>query len=105
MGIFLVGAYQDTLGDKHNLFGKTHAVTINYDESKKDFIFQDIEKGDTISDILKEVNFDSKKLICSYSKQISNANLTEKEKISFLKTLEEAMENYTYLSHRVIDVT
>jgi len=57
LGIFLVGAYQETLGDLHNLLGDTNVVTIRVDEDG-DYNFVGELEGDSVSDVLSYVEYD-----------------------------------------------
>ena len=61
LGVFLVGAYQETLGDLHNLLGDTNVVTIRIQENGK-FDFVGEQEGDTVADILSYVEYDPKRL-------------------------------------------
>ena len=56
LGVFLVGAYQEILGDKHNLFGMTHVAEVCVDNQT--FVYTHIDTGDTIADLLRWVHFD-----------------------------------------------
>ncbi|MBN3859864.1 biosynthetic arginine decarboxylase [Neisseriaceae bacterium PsAf] len=97
IGFFMVGAYQEILGNMHNLFGDTHSVDIVIEEKGKISIV-DYEKGNIVSDMLQYVYLDPQQLIQRYRQQIESSNLTATEAISYLKTLEEGLESYTYLS-------
>lgn len=61
LGVFLVGAYQETLGDLHNLLGDTNVVSVTYGENGK-FLLHDELDGDTVADVLSYVEYDPKKL-------------------------------------------
>ena len=61
---FLVGAYQEILGDLHNLFGDTNAVHINLsDEGDGDYVIDDFIPGDRVSEVLNYVQFSAEKLV------------------------------------------
>ena len=96
LGIFLVGAYQDVLGDNHNLFGKTHSVEVLYKNGA--YQIQNIERGDTIASILGGVGFDLKFLIAEYKKKFKNLSLPKARKTKFFNFIQEIMNNYTYLN-------
>lgn len=100
LGIFLVGAYQETLGDLHNLFGDTNAVHISLD-SKNRPIIETFVKGDTVEEVLTYVQYDVEDLIDNMQTQIERAVrkdlITHKESGQFLKFYEESIEGYTYL--------
>ena len=58
LGVFLVGAYQEILGDLHNLFGDTHAVHVSLDDDG-DVVLETVIKGDTVREVLDYVEFDA----------------------------------------------
>jgi len=96
LGIFLVGAYQEILGDMHNLFGDTHSVNV---ELLPDGHYQLAHpvKGDGVENVLRYVQFDSKELLAAYRQQFERANLSAEETKDYLETLTEGLEGYTYL--------
>jgi arginine decarboxylase len=105
LGVFLVGAYQEILGDLHNLFGDTHAVhvslTDNGDEGAEGARVEHIIKGDTVREVLKYVEFDPEALMGKVRRDVEaavNANLMEDQQAGrLLKFYEEALQGYTYL--------
>ena len=62
LGVFLVGAYQEILGDLHNLFGDTHAVHVSLDE-RGSVVLDAVIKGDTVREVLDYVEFDADTLV------------------------------------------
>ena len=100
VGVFLVGAYQETLGDLHNLFGDTNAVHINIDK-KGQAIIDTVVKGDTVKEVLSYVQYDIDDLVDLMHDQIEravhNKLIDYKESGQFLKFYETAIEGYTYL--------
>ena len=62
LGVFLVGAYQEILGDLHNLFGDTHAVHVSLDE-RGSVVLDAVIKGDTVKEVLDYVEFDAETLV------------------------------------------
>ena len=96
LGVFLVGAYQEILGDLHNLFGDTDSVDITLDESGQVQINQ-IIKGDTVAKVLEYVNYDQDKLLQGYQKQLAASDLSEEEQAAFIQELEAGLAGYTYL--------
>lgn len=100
LGTFLVGAYQETLGDLHNLFGDTNAVHITVDNKGVPSI-ESVVKGDTVKEVLSYVQYDVEDLIDKMHKQVEKAvraNLIDyKESGQFLKFYENSIEGYTYL--------
>lgn len=96
LGIFLVGAYQEILGDLHNLFGDTNSVNI---ELTKDGGYELLHpaRGDLVEGVLRYVQFDSKDLIALFHQQFENAHLSNEEAKDYLETLTEGLAGYTYL--------
>ena len=96
LGIFLVGAYQEILGDMHNLFGDTDAVNleVNADGS---FRLCDAEQGDRVDELLNYVHFDPAQLRDAYRDKIERAGLTGAEAARALDELEAGLTGYTYL--------
>jgi len=94
--VFLAGAYQEILGDMHNLFGDTDSVHI---ELQDDGSYQLInpEHGDTVMDVLRYVHFEPNELIDAYETQISQTNLNAQLKEAYLNELQAGIEGYTYL--------
>ena len=100
LGAFLVGAYQETLGDLHNLFGDTHAVHIRMGESGN-AVVDSIVKGDTVREVLEYVQYNETELTdrlqTSVETAVREGLLTNKEAGRFLKFYEEGLAGYTYL--------
>ncbi|MDH5179380.1 MAG: biosynthetic arginine decarboxylase [Gammaproteobacteria bacterium] len=96
LGIFLVGAYQEILGDMHNLFGDTDSVNVLLNDAGG---YQLIEptQGNTVDDVLRYVNFRPEELLQSYHVKIGKADLTQGEKELFQQELEAGLHGYTYL--------
>lgn len=96
MGFFMVGAYQEILGDLHNLFGDTDSVDV-YINEQGDVALQSAQQGDTVSKVLQYVNFDITKLQEAYSEILKGSQLSADEKTLFLSELEKALASSTYL--------
>ncbi len=95
LGIFLVGAYQEILGDMHNLFGDTHSVHVEL--SDDGYRLSHPVRGDLVENVLRYVQFDSQELLVSYQLQFARANLPAKEAEEYLSVLQEGLSGYTYL--------
>ena len=99
LGFFLVGAYQEILGDLHNLFGDTHAVHVRLHETNG-FDFQHIEAGDTVAEVLRHVHFNASELHERISKaadaSIAMGNMKPHEKDWLLERYRESLGGYTY---------
>ncbi len=102
VGAFLVGAYQEILGDLHNLFGDTNAVHVDLDGSGA-VKFTHVVEGDTIREALAYVQYDAPDLIerlrNSIEREVSAGRLTVEESTKIQKRYREALEGYTYLTH------
>ena len=95
LGIFLVGAYQEILGDMHNLFGDTDAVNVVCDE-KGNFRLSHAEQGDTVEDVLRYVHFEKDKMLHSYQQQMAASGLDIVSQQAYLTELIEGLQGYTY---------
>ena len=97
---FLVGAYQEILGDLHNLLGDTNAVHVKIDESGR-FIVDEVVEGDTVREVLQYVQFSADELKRAMRKSVERAlrdnKLTVDESRVLLKFYENGLEGYTYL--------
>src|SRR4051812_31975897 len=97
---FLVGAYQEILGDLHNLLGDTNAVHVTIDEQGRAEIDEVIE-GDTVREVLHYVQFNADELMRTMRKSVERAlrdsKLTLDESRVLLKFYENGLEGYTYL--------
>ncbi|MCC5860022.1 MAG: biosynthetic arginine decarboxylase [Ectothiorhodospiraceae bacterium] len=95
LGIFLVGAYQEILGDMHNLFGDTHSVNVELDDGG--YQLSGHRRGDTVDTVLRYVEFDRETLLAGYRRKVAAAGLPEAEAATFLSELEAGLDGYTYL--------
>lgn len=95
MGIFLIGAYQEILGDKHNLFGEINSVNVRLTENSYELVMP--KKGDTVTEILNEVGFDADELLKNYNVKLQNTLLSIEQQQLCLQKLKAGLENYTYL--------
>jgi arginine decarboxylase len=99
LGVFLVGAYQEILGDLHNLFGDVNAVHI---ESGSDgYRIRHIVEGDRVKDVLQYVSYDKRTLMDamreSIERALSKGAMTFEESRALLQHFEAGLEGYTYL--------
>jgi len=96
IGIFLTGAYQEILGDLHNLFGDTNAVHIRIKE--KGYEVTDLVHGDTVTEVLDYVQFRAADLLTTFRRKVSAAkNITREEANTFIAEYVAGLEGYTYL--------
>jgi arginine decarboxylase len=97
LGIFLVGAYQEILGDMHNLFGDTDSVHVELTPDG-DHRLVAPHRGDTVDSVLRYVHFDAEELLATYRDKVGrSANLTSDHRDCYLKELAAGLEGYTYL--------
>jgi len=99
LGIFMVGAYQETLGDIHNLFGDTDAVNVRVDGES--YVFAHKRRGDTTDLMLDYVGYDLEALRSSYRERIAAADIVGEQAEQLFVTLNEGLTGYTYLSEGV----
>ena len=100
LGVFLVGAYQEILGDMHNLFGDTHAVHVRLNEVGE-VILDEVVKGDTVREVLDYVEFDAERLVAKLRTDIETAvrdgGIGYEEAGRMLRFYEDGLQGYTYL--------
>jgi arginine decarboxylase len=100
LGMFLSGAYQEIMGNLHNLFGDTNAVHITL--TPKGYQIDHVVKGDTMTEVLGYVQYDSEDLIESIRQQTEQAlqdgRITIQESQLLLQNYERSLSRYTYLS-------
>ena len=98
IGIFMVGAYQEILGNMHNLFGNTEVVDVNVNADGKVRVSLS-DEGSTVADMLRYVLLDPSKLLSEYSAQVlENPNdLDEKTQRQFIEEFKSGLYGYTYL--------
>jgi arginine decarboxylase len=103
IGIFLVGAYQEILGDLHNLFGDTDAVHVKL-EPDGDYTIEHIVGGDTVEDVLEYVQYRKRPLIAKVGAAIdaarANGQISDQESERLLKRYKQGLKDYTYLAPR-----
>ncbi len=99
LGIFLTGAYQEILGDLHNLFGDTHAVHIRMDGEQ--YELEQVVEGETVADVLNYVQFHETVLVDRMRRQVQEARsegrINAREANTFLRFYQEGLKGYTYL--------
>ena len=98
--MFLNGAYQEIMGNLHNLFGDTNAVHIQL--TPKSYQIEHVVKGDTMHEVIGYVQYDSEDLVesirqrCEQALQEGQITITESQKL--LQTYEQSLTRYAYLS-------
>ncbi len=100
LGAFLVGAYQEILGDLHNLFGDTNAVHVSMDHEGQ-VLVEAVINGDSVSEVLRYVQFDPKilfgQLRAAVERAIRESRIDDRQAGQLLRFYEAGLEGYTYL--------
>ena len=97
----MIGAYQEILGDLHNLFGDTNAVHVSLDDHGE-VVLETVIKGDTVREVLDYVEFDADGLVrqlrdCGRGRRPRRSASSYEEAGRFLKFYEDGLQGYTYL--------
>jgi arginine decarboxylase len=99
IGVFLVGAYQEILGDLHNLFGDTNAVHVSVDD--KEYSIDQIIDGETVAEVLDYVQYNPKKLVRTVETWVTSSvkagKISAEEGKEFLSNYRSGLYGYTYL--------
>ena len=105
LGVFLVGAYQETLGDLHNLFGDTNVVSVRLNEDSS-FEFVKEVHGDTIADVLSYVEFEPKQMQWNFRNKVEAAvrsgRISARERQEIINTFNGSMQGYTYYEREML---
>jgi arginine decarboxylase len=100
LGIFLIGAYQETLSNLHNLFGSTNVIHLDI-SSKNKYYIKEVILGNKIDEVLELVKCKKNKILISISsiikKAIKSKEITSKEALLIFKKLTKSLSSYTYL--------
>ncbi len=97
LGVFLTGAYQEILGDLHNLFGDTNAVHIRL-ASNGMYEVTDLVHGDTVTEVLNYVQFRASDLLQTFRRKVTAAkHISRQEANTFIADYIAGLEGYTYL--------
>jgi arginine decarboxylase len=100
LGAFLIGAYQEILGDLHNLFGDTNTVHVDLTDSGE-VLIESLIKGDTVREVLDYVEFEPSELLTRLQSAVEIAirenRISHQEAGRFLKFYEDGLNGYTYL--------
>jgi len=100
IGFFLIGAYQEILGDLHNLFGDTNAVHVSFNK-KSHYRIETVINGDTVAQSLKYVQYDLEEMMGqvrdNLEKNVESGQITIEESSHFMEMLEKNFQSSTYL--------
>jgi arginine decarboxylase len=98
VAVFLVGAYQETLGDLHNLLGDTNVVGVHLEKGKP--VYTHEVEGDTVADVLTYVEYDPKELVSKFrnfaEKAVTDGRISPKERREILDLYRAGLGGYTY---------
>ena len=99
IGVFLVGAYQETLGDLHNLFGDTNVVSVKINpDSSFDFVRE--FQGDSIADVLSYVEYEPKQMLEQFRRTAEQAvrdkKISASQRQKMLRAFKDSLQGYTY---------
>ncbi|NMH60831.1 biosynthetic arginine decarboxylase [Alteromonas ponticola] len=102
IGLFLTGAYQDVMGDMHNLFGRLNEVHIfSYDDDPQDFYIEEVVKGSSVEDVLNIMQYNPRAMASDVKrmidKQISTGKINPREGVKWTDFYESCLSGYTYL--------
>ncbi len=99
LGVFLVGAYQETLGDLHNLFGDTNVVSVRLNQDGSFDFVKEIH-GDTIADVLSYVEYQPQQMAIRYrntaERAVKEGRINARQRQQIMKTFNASMQGYTY---------
>ena len=102
LGMFLTGAYQDVMGDLHNLFGRVHEVHVFVDDDDpEDFYLEEVIPGDTIGQVLQQVLYEpsdlARRVKTALETRVKEGAIRPKEGVQLSEFYEGVMKGYTYL--------
>jgi len=102
IGLFLTGAYQDVMGDMHNLFGRLNEVHIySYDDDPEDFYIEEVVHGSSVSKVLSIMQYNPKAMAQDVKRMIDKCiaagNIKPREGVKWIDFYEACLEGYTYL--------
>ena len=101
LGMFLLGAYQEILGDLHNLFGDTDAVHVRLSD-EGGYTVEHVVEGDSVEEVLAYVQYDRQSLVEKVRRTIESAarkgEITLEESARLRKRFEQGLAGYTYLT-------
>ncbi len=102
LGLFLTGAYQDVMGDMHNLFGRLNEVHIfSHDDDPEDFYIEEVVAGSSVQDVLSIMQYHPSAMAIDVKrqidKQVANGQIPPREGVKWTDFYENCLKGYTYL--------
>lgn len=108
IGVFLIGAYQESLGDLHNLFGDTNAIHVSLTDNGG-YRIEEVIEGETVADVLRYMQYKPDSLMARLRTKVDDAlqagRLNAHQSRSFLRSHAEALRGYTYLEREYNPIT
>ncbi|MGR9116576.1 MAG: biosynthetic arginine decarboxylase [Gammaproteobacteria bacterium] len=95
IGFFMVGAYQEILGDMHNLFGDTHSINIELDANG--YHFSDFQEGEHVGDLLDYVHINPAELKAAFRDRLAKSDIGDEQRQAYEQELDAGLIAYTYL--------
>jgi arginine decarboxylase len=96
LGFFLLGAYQEVLGDIHNLFGDTHTINVEIDENNQ-IILSEVETGDCAHELLATVHISEQQIVNRCGDNLQLAKVSQSIRDEIMLEIQNALYSYTYL--------
>lgn len=104
LGVFLVGAYQETLGDLHNLLGDTNVVSVQIDDDGQIHYLREIE-GDSVADVLSYVEYEPKEMVrrtrAMAEQAVKAGRMSPRERRAVMDAYESGLRGYTYFEREI----
>lgn len=98
VAVFLVGAYQETLGDIHNLLGDTNVVSVHLENGRP--VYTHEEEGDCVADVLSYVKYDTRELVSKFrslaERAVEDGRISPRQRREVLEAYREGLNGYTY---------
>lgn len=101
LGMFLVGAYQEILGDMHNLFGDLHSICV--DVTEEGVRIHHIKEGEDVAGVLHQVGFDAETIKNKIREKASQTQLSSQQQEQMNQVVNQALQQFTYLSSNESD--
>jgi arginine decarboxylase len=102
LGVFFVGAYQETLGDLHNLFGDTNVVTVEL-QSDGRFELMHEQEGDTVAEVLTYVEYEPRRLVDGFKaiveRAVHDGAISARDRRAMIDAFKDSIHGYTYFEH------
>ncbi|MBL7685868.1 MAG: arginine decarboxylase, partial [Deltaproteobacteria bacterium] len=110
LGMFLLGGYQDIMGDMHNLFGRVNEVHVFCDdEDPEDFYMEEVIPGDTVEKVLSRLQYSpsdlARRIKTAIDQQVKEGTIKPRDGVNLIDFYEEEMNGYTYLQAEKVEMS